>query len=106
MSHFANARRVIVSGLDARAYPAAVIEVGRRSAPLWRESFGRLTYDPNAPSCGATTVFDLASLTKVIATTSIAMRLVAENAITLDAPVADFVSEFDRDDRASITIRH
>src|SRR4029453_2617982 len=78
MSHFPAARRVIVSGLDGHAYPAAVIEVGRLSGPLWCESFGRLTYAPDAPACGPGTIFDLASLTKVIATTSIAMRLRSE----------------------------
>ncbi|MGE5837956.1 MAG: serine hydrolase domain-containing protein [Acidobacteriota bacterium] len=106
MSRFPAARRVIVSGLDARAYPAAVIEVGRLSAPVWREPFGRLTYDPDAPSCEPTTIFDLASLTKVIATTSIAMRLVARKTIELDAPAAPFVPEFTRGDRGSISIRH
>ena len=37
------ARAVITSGLDARAFPAAVIEVGRADGPIWREAFGRLT---------------------------------------------------------------
>lgn len=106
MSRFPAARRVIVSGLDAHAYPAAAIEVGRLSAPLWRESFGRLTYAPDAPACGPGTIFDLASLTKVIATTSIAMRLVAGKTIALDAPATRFVPAFTRGDRGSISIRH
>jgi CubicO group peptidase (beta-lactamase class C family) len=106
MPRFPAARRVIVSGLEARAFPAAVIEVGRLSAPAWRESFGRLTYAPDAPACEPTTIFDLASLTKVIATTSIAMRLVADDRITLDASVMGFVPAFAGDDRAAISIRH
>jgi len=106
MPHFPAARRVIVSGLDGHAYPAAVIEVGRLSGPLWCESFGRLTYAPDAPACGPGTIFDLASLTKVIATTSIAMRLVAGKTIALDAPAAQFAPAFTGDERKAISIRH
>lgn len=106
MPDFPSARRVIQSGLDARAFPAASIDVGRQSGSLWQESFGRLTYDANAPACGPATIFDLASLTKVIATTSIAMRLVVESRLELDEAVRRYVPAFAEGDRAAITIRH
>ena len=80
------ARAVIRSGLDARAYPAAVIEVGRAHGPIWREAFGRLSYDAGARPTKLGTIFDLASLTKVIATTTLAMRAVREGRLlTRDA---------------------
>ena len=77
MADFSEARRIITSGLEARAFPAAVIEVGRLAGPVWQEAFGRLTYEPDASPTELTAIFDLASLTKVIATTSCAMRLVS-----------------------------
>jgi len=103
---FAAARAVLAEGLDQRAYPAAVIEVGRRDSVLWREAFGRLTYDPDARPTVPNTVFDLASLTKVIATASLAMRAVEAGHLTLETPVADLVGGWVGGDRAAVTVRH
>jgi CubicO group peptidase (beta-lactamase class C family) len=106
MTDFPTARRVIQSGLDARAFPAAAIEVGRIAGPLWQESFGRLTYAKDAPPAEPSTIFDLASLTKVIATTSMAMRMVSDGRLDIDAPAGHFVPAFATGDRAAISIRH
>jgi CubicO group peptidase (beta-lactamase class C family) len=65
-----------------------------------------LTYDADAPACVPETIFDLASLTKVIATASIAMRLVSDGWLSLEAPAAELVPAFREGDRASVTIRH
>ncbi|MFI5177012.1 MAG: serine hydrolase domain-containing protein [Vicinamibacterales bacterium] len=102
---FAPAREVMAAGLAARAYPAAVVEVGRRHAPWWREAAGRLTFAKDAPACGVDTVFDLASLTKVLATTSIVMRQVREQRLALDTRVADRLSSWRGGDREPVTIR-
>ena len=61
-------RAVVNTAIDDRAFPAAVAEVGTATDVLWRESFGRLTYEPDAAPARDDTVFDLASLTKVMAT--------------------------------------
>lgn len=79
-------------GLAQQAYPAVVCEVGRADGPVWRQALGRLTYTADAPPCTESTLFDLASLTKVIATTSIAMRLVREQRIRLDTRVRDDIT--------------
>lgn len=99
------ARDVILGGLAARAYPASVVEVGRRSGPIWREAFGHLSYDSVAAATTIDTVFDLASLTKVVATASIAMRAVRDKRVALDTRVADVVSAWRGADRAHVTIR-
>jgi CubicO group peptidase (beta-lactamase class C family) len=106
MKGFPGARQVIQSGIDARAFPAATIEVGRRAGAIWQEAFGRLTYDADAADCTVNTIFDLASLTKVISTTSIAMRRVGAARLTLDSPVGRFLPAFGTGDRAAISIRH
>jgi serine-type D-Ala-D-Ala carboxypeptidase len=100
------ARDVVLSGLAARAYPAALVEVGRSRGPIWREAFGRLTYDAGAPDARLDTVFDLASLTKVIATTSLVMRAIRESRLALDTRVADRLPDWTGDERAPITIGH
>jgi serine-type D-Ala-D-Ala carboxypeptidase len=73
MKAFDAARALIAGGVRDGAYPAASIEVGRRDTMLWRDAFGTLTYDAGAAATDATTIFDLASLTKVIATATLVM---------------------------------
>jgi CubicO group peptidase (beta-lactamase class C family) len=65
-----------------------------------------LTYADDAPACGPGTIFDLASLTKVIATTSTVMHLVAERRLDLEAPVGRWVPAFAAGERGAISIRH
>jgi CubicO group peptidase (beta-lactamase class C family) len=75
-SHFAAAREILQQAIADRAFPAAAIEVGNSHQPLWREACGRLTFDPESIPTRDDTVFDLASLTKVLATTTLVMRSV------------------------------
>ena len=103
---FPRARTVLTSALKARAFPAAVCEVGRSTAPLWTEPFGRFTYDIDAPATRRDTVFDLASLTKVIATTSIATSLVRRNLMSLETRVADVFDTWRGTDREGVTVGH
>src|SRR4029079_11555925 len=90
--------------ISSRAFPAATIEVGRRASVLWRAPFGTLTYEADAPAVTDDTVFDLASLTKVIATATTAMRAVDAGRLSLDARVADFLSGWRGADRDAVTI--
>jgi len=88
---WARTTALLEAGLAARTFPAAVVDVGRTRGPLWQEAFGALTYDAGAPATTLETIFDLASLTKVIATTSIAMRQVDAGGLLLDASLADIL---------------
>jgi CubicO group peptidase (beta-lactamase class C family) len=103
---FSGARDVIASGLSSHAFPAAVVEVGREAGPLWREAFGQLTYAGDAPTCRLDTIFDLASLTKVIATASLTMRLVGDERLALETRVADVLPVWRDADRAAVAVRH
>jgi len=103
---FDAARSVIQFGLSARAFPAATVEVGRESGPIWREAFGQLTYDAGAAACTLDTIFDLASLTKVIATGPAAMGLVARGRLTLDRSIGDIFEEWRAPALARIQVRH
>jgi CubicO group peptidase (beta-lactamase class C family) len=96
--------RVIERAIAARAFPAATIEVGRRESVLWRGAFGTLTYAPDAPATTDDTVFDLASLTKVIATATMAMRAVDAGRLSLDDRIATFLADWRGADRESVTI--
>ena len=103
---FAEARALLAEAAAARVSPALVIEVGRRDAVLWEEAFGHYTYDPGAASTTTDTVFDLASLTKVIATTSIAMRQIEAGRIGFETRVGDLFQRWRTGGREHITLRH
>jgi CubicO group peptidase (beta-lactamase class C family) len=105
MTRFAAARDLLAGGVATRAYPAACVEVGRHDGVLWREAFGTLTYDADAPAATDATVFDLASLTKVLATAPLAMRALERAALALDEPVAGRLPDWRGADRAQVTIR-
>jgi CubicO group peptidase (beta-lactamase class C family) len=105
MMRFSTAIEILLEGIAQRAFPAAAVEVGTAAGPLWRESFGTLTYDPGSAAVTDDTIFDLASLTKVIATTTLAMRAVDDGGLTLEDPVSTWLPAWRGADRADVTVR-
>jgi CubicO group peptidase (beta-lactamase class C family) len=102
---FVAARRVLDQAIAERAFPAAVIEVGTAGQMLWRQAFGTLTFDIDSLPASDDTIFDLASLTKVIATTPIVMQQVERGVLALDDPVSGHIAEWRGKDRAEVTLR-
>ena len=100
-----DARRVIEAAIGARTFPAAAIEIGGSAAAIATEAFGRLTFDADAPATSRDTIFDLASLTKPLATGSCAMELVRSGALALDARPADSFDDWRGLERESVTVR-
>jgi CubicO group peptidase (beta-lactamase class C family) len=95
---------IVERGIATRAFPAAAIEIGRAHEVLWRKAFGTLTYAADAPAASDATVFDLASLTKVIATTTRTMQAVEAGRLTLEDRVADRLHDWRGSDREAVTI--
>jgi CubicO group peptidase (beta-lactamase class C family) len=83
--------RVIEDAIRERAFPGAVVAIGRRDTVLHLRAFGRQTYDTGSPAVTRRTVYDIASLTKVVGLTTAIMMLVDEGRVTLDSPLADYV---------------
>jgi CubicO group peptidase (beta-lactamase class C family) len=92
-------------GLSARVFPGACAEVGSADGAEWCEAVGALGYDPDERSVSPDTVYDLASLTKPIATATVAMRLVEAGRVALDTPVTTLVPRWRGVDRSGVTIR-
>ena len=105
MTRFDAAARILDEAVGAGVCPAAVAEVGSRSGRLWRHAAGRLTFDAGSPPATADTIFDLASLTKVIATTTLAMRHADAGSTPLDLPVAAALRTWRGTDRETVTVR-
>jgi CubicO group peptidase (beta-lactamase class C family) len=104
VDRFPSAHAVLAAAIDERAFPAAVVEVGSRHEVLWREAHGRLSEESEAPVTREDTVFDLASLTKVIATTTLVMTLVEEERLRLSDPVARWLPDWRGRDRSQVSV--
>ncbi len=103
---FSRVDRLIEEQIRKRAFPGAVLLVGMGDSILHHRAYGRFTYDSDSPFVTTETMFDLASVSKVIATTSCAMRLVQEGKLHLDSTVATYLPEFATNGKAHVTIRN
>ena len=93
---FATAFRIVEDAIAARAFPAASIAITHQGKLIALKTFGCFTFEDNR-RVATETLFDLASVTKVIATTSMAMILYEHGLLELDAPVVGIVPEFTDD---------
>ncbi|HXJ34066.1 MAG TPA: serine hydrolase [Candidatus Eisenbacteria bacterium] len=96
---------IVEDEIAAGRIPGAVVVVGRDGAVVYRRAFGRRTASPVRPMT-LDTIFDLASLTKVMATTPAVLQLVEQGRIGIDEPAATYWPEFAANGKRSITIRH
>lgn len=98
--------RVVQRGIDAGGYPGASVVVGRNGATVWQKGFGHLGWTSDSPAVVADkTIYDLASLTKVIGTTTAAMILYDEGKLALDEKVTHYLPAFSGGLKDLITVR-
>ncbi|MBI5601568.1 MAG: serine hydrolase [Gemmatimonadetes bacterium] len=99
--------RIVHEGIRAGGYPGAAVVVGRQGAAVWRKGFGTLGWGIGSSAVTAdSTIYDLASLTKVVATTTAAMILHDEGRLPLDSKVVDYLPGFVGKWKDEVTIRH
>jgi len=91
---FAAVYRVLDEAIAARAFPGCAFGVLTGGKIVLQDARGRFTYDGDAPSVMPETVFDVASLTKVVATTAAAMLLAQRGLLDLDTPVGELLPGF------------
>ena len=97
---------VVQRGISAGGYPGAAVVVGRRGVAVWEKGFGKLSWERgSSPVSADRTIYDLASLTKVVGTTTALMILFDEGKIALDDPVSKYVPEFAGGDKDRVTVR-
>lgn len=98
--------RVVGRGIRAGGFPGASVMVGRRGAAVFSKGYGRLGWTKDASRVDPdATIYDLASLTKVIGTTTAVMILYDEGRLSLDARVVEYLPAFTGGWKDSITIR-
>ena len=102
---FSTVDSLMAAAVHDSVFPGAQLLVVKNNAVAFDACYGRYTYDPASPPVNDSTIFDLASLTKVIATTTATMRLYDKGLIDLDAPVGRYLQPFEQGEKRRITIR-
>ncbi|HEX8906429.1 MAG TPA: serine hydrolase domain-containing protein, partial [Longimicrobiaceae bacterium] len=101
------AEAAVWAQVRAGAFPGAALAVGRQDQTVLERGIGRIGWSASAAKVDADrTVYDLASLTKVVATTPAVMLLVEDGKMKLDDPVSAYLPEFTGYGRERVTIRH
>jgi CubicO group peptidase (beta-lactamase class C family) len=103
---FGRTREALRDAVASRVFPGAVVEVGRAARVEGRICVGALTYDSDSAGTSETTVYDLASLTKVLSTATLTASLVERGVIALDDPVRHWSDAWRAEDRRAVTLRH
>ena len=108
---FGAAFNILREAISLRAFPAASVAITHRGGLLACKAIGTFTYDGNSPPVSASSLFDLASVTKVVSTTTMAMLLYERGSLDLKAALQDVVPEFVGDSsrdarRREVTLRH
>lgn len=91
--------------IAAGDFPSAVYLVAERGAPVFAEAIGNSVLQPETHAATLETIYDLASLTKPLVTGMLCARLLERRQLELDGSVAEYLPQFDRPDKRSITIR-
>jgi CubicO group peptidase (beta-lactamase class C family) len=98
--------RVAVYAVQARGFPGVAIVAGRGGSVVWKKGYGRLDYGSHSrPVDPDRTLYDLASLTKVVATTTAVMILYDEGKLRLEDRVGRWLPEYSYGPKYSVTIR-
>jgi uncharacterized protein YbbC (DUF1343 family)/CubicO group peptidase (beta-lactamase class C family) len=105
-SKFAQIDSLVQDAIKAGQLPGAVVLIGRGDQTVYEKAYGFRATVPAEEAMTLDTVFDLASLTKVVATTTAVMTLVEQGRLRLNDPVATYLPGFERYGKGGITIRH
>ena len=102
---FASIDALMQDAVAKGTIPGAVVLIGHNGHVVYRKAFGSRSLEPTREPMTVDTIFDLASLTKCIATTSAVMELVQQGRIRLNATVASYIPEFAQNGKQEITVR-
>jgi CubicO group peptidase (beta-lactamase class C family) len=104
--NFSEVEKIINESITDSAFPGAVILISKDGEIIFNKAYGNFTYDKNSSEVKINTIFDLASLTKVIAATTAAMICTDKNLFSLEDNVVKYIPEFGSNGKDKITIRN
>ncbi|NTU58108.1 MAG: beta-lactamase family protein [Chlorobiaceae bacterium] len=101
---FSQLEKLMNQAVKDSVFPGASLAVLYRGDIVYHRAFGHLTYDPKSAPADTSTIYDAASLTKAIVTTSIVMQLVERDSLDIHAPVARYRPAFAAEGKGRITV--
>lgn len=103
---FASIDAAVRDGIQKGIYPGAVVIIGRRDSLLYARGYGHFTWSPSSPVPQPdSTLWDIASITKVVSTAATALRLVDQGKLDLEAPVRRYLPRFSGGPKNQVTVR-
>jgi len=102
---FAAIDGIMNEAVDQGRIPGAVVIVGHNGKVVYRKAFGWRSLEPTKERMTVDTVFDLASLTKCVATATSVMKLLEEGRVRLNDPVTSYLPEFGQNGKQDVTVR-
>jgi CubicO group peptidase (beta-lactamase class C family) len=103
---FPNADSLIEKAISDSAFPGAVLLVSKDGKIIYEKAYGHYTYECSSPEVRLYTIFDLASVSKVVGTTTASMLLIDKADLNLDDKVIKYLPEFNNSGKENITIRN
>jgi len=97
---------IVLDAIHDHQIPGAVLLVGHNGQVMYRKAFGNRALEPRREPMTVDTIFDIASLTKVVATTTAVMQLVQKGEVRVNDPVAKYIAEFAENGKDDITVRN
>ena len=103
---FASIDAAVRDGIQKGIYPGAVVIIGRRDSLLYARGYGHFTWSPSSPVPQPdSSLWDIASITKVVSTAASALRLVDQGKLDLEAPVRRYLPRFSGGPKNQVTVR-
>ena len=97
---------IVLEAIEEKKLPGAVVLVGHRDRIVYQKAFGNRALVPAVEPMTLDTIFDLASLTKVVATTTSVLMLVEDGRVRLNDRVSTYIPGFEKYGKGDITVRH
>jgi uncharacterized protein YbbC (DUF1343 family)/CubicO group peptidase (beta-lactamase class C family) len=97
---------IVLDAIHDHQIPGAVLLVGHNGQVVYRKAFGNRALEPRREPMTVDTIFDIASLTKVVATTTAVMQLVQKGEVRVNEPVTKYLPEFGSNGKDDITVRN
>src|SRR5690606_34897700 len=96
---------LVQGGIDKKQFPGATLIIGKNDKILYQKAYGRYTFEPDAKPMTMDTLFDMASISKVVGTASTAMGLVEDGKLDINKPVADYINGFGKNGKDKVRPR-
>jgi len=103
---FSQVDKVINNGIEDKAFPGAVVLVWKDGNIIYEKAYGNFTYDKSSPKVDTNTLYDLASVTKVVVTTTATMICYDRNLFSLDDKIVKYIPEFGVNGKENIKIKN